>query len=150
MDIINRLFGMKTPQQNTPEADNGKETLPKSNTALSTQVATAERCIQLNLQLVNFLAACGRINKEQLTIMRNILHQSRLPASYTQNMRTITDTVERSLEALSSNQLDEWRVNTSNDLSKETLIYLEFINKIDPQRALELRKIVKGKSTKIS
>lgn len=150
MSIINRLFGKKALTQDTPDTDNSKPESPKISAALSTQVATAERCIHLNVQLVHFLATCGSINKEQLATMRDILHQSRLPASYTQNMRTVTDTVERSLDALSPSQLDEWRVNTANDLSKETLIYLEFINKIDPQCASEIRKMVQTKLIKIS
>jgi len=150
MGITNRLFGKKTPLQNKPETDNGKVESPKISTALNIQVATAERCIQLNLQLVNFLATCERINEEQVATMRDILNQYGLPASYTQNMRKITDTVERSLAVLSPGQLDEWRVNTTNDLSKDITIYLEFIKKIDPQRASETKKIVQTQLIKIS
>jgi hypothetical protein len=136
--------------ENTPGTDNSKAESPKINTALSTQVATATRCIQLNLQLVNFLAACERINKEQLATIRDFLNQSGLPASYTQNMQKITDTVERSLDALSPIQLDEWRVNTAKDLSREISIYLAFIKKIDPQRALKIREMVETKLIKMS
>jgi hypothetical protein len=147
---MDRLFGKKALMQNTPETDNSKPESPKLNAALSTQIATATRCIQLNLQLVHFLATCGSINKEQLTTVRDILNQSGLPASYTQNMRTVTDTVERNLNALLPNQLDEWRVNTTKDLSKEISIYLEFINKIDPRHALKMREMVQTTLIKMS
>jgi hypothetical protein len=82
--------------------------------------------------------------------VRDILNQSGLPASYTQNMRTVTDTVERNLNALLPNQLDEWRVNTTKDLSKEISIYLEFINKIDPRHALKMREMVQTTLIKMS
>ncbi|PKN17692.1 MAG: hypothetical protein CVU71_14770 [Deltaproteobacteria bacterium HGW-Deltaproteobacteria-6] len=145
-----RLFKKKTQKQNTSKTDQGAVESPKINNALSIQVATATRCIQLNLELVNFLATCEGINKEQLAAIREILNQSALPASYTQNMRKITDTVERSLDALSPLQLDEWRSNTASDLSKEMLIYLKFVNKIDPQRAAEIEKTVQSKLIKTS
>lgn len=147
---IGKLFKRKTQKQDTSETDKGTAESPKLNAALSTQVATAKRCIQLNLQLVNFLGACGRVNKEQLTEIRDILNRSGLPASYTQNMRKIMDTVERTLDTLSPGQLDEWRSNTASDLSKEMLIYLKFINKIDPQRAAEIEKTVQSKLIKTS
>jgi hypothetical protein len=147
---IGKLFKKKTQKQDTSERDKGTAESPKLNAALSTQVATATRCIQLNLELVNFFATCEGINKEQLAAMREILNQYALPASYTQNMRKIMDTVERSLDALSPGQLDEWRSNTASDLSKEMLIYLKFLNKIDQQRAAEIEKTVQSKLIKTS
>ena len=150
MGIVNRLFGRKTPQINTMKQDKGREESAKINVPLSIQVDKAEKCIHLNLQLVNFLAACGRINKEQITIMKDILNQSDLPASYTQNMLSITATLERSLDTLSPEKLDDWRVNTVNDLSKEISVYSEFVNKINPQRALRIREMVQAGLIKMS
>ncbi|MEE9914053.1 MAG: hypothetical protein K4571_20260 [Deltaproteobacteria bacterium] len=150
MGIVHRLFGRKTPQINTIKQDKGREESAKINVPLSIQVDKAEKCIHLNLQLVNFLATCGRIHKEQIGAMRDILNQSGLPVFYTQNMLSITDTLERSLDTLSPEKLDDWRVNTTNDLSKETSIYSEFINKIDPQRASKIREVVQTRLIKIS
>jgi len=150
MSIIDIILGKKKRQSGTARPDENKvETSNKLSDSLDPQVINGEKCIQLNLKLVHFLASCGSMNKDQLATMKNIIYQSGLPASYTQNMLTTTDMIERSLGTLLPHHLDEWRVKTATDLSKEIPVFLEVISKIDPQRAVKIGKMIQTKLAQI-
>lgn len=151
MSIIDRIFRKKKQQSGTTIPNESKvNTSNKLSDLLEQQVSNAEKCIQLNLKLVHFLASCGSMNKDQLATMKNIIYQSGLPAKYTQNILTTVDMIERSLGALLPHHLDEWRVKTATDLSKEIPVFLEVISKIDPQRAVKLGKMIQTELAHIS
>ncbi|MGA9363382.1 MAG: hypothetical protein WBW16_03345 [Bacteroidota bacterium] len=143
MQILRKLFSRRKQQSDTPKSDRSNvETSATLPDLFKEQVDNAEKSIHLNLRLLGFLLSCGSLNEKQLAAMKKIILESGLPSKYTENMLATANKIECNLDTLLPHHLDEWRVKTGNDLSREIPIFLDIICKIDPQYGLRMSEMV--------